>query len=190
MDAHQDILAVPGRRCVVRGNLIRLFHGLVDYRLFGRLSFRLRQVKGKKPGFAGRCAKNNIVRAEFPSAILEQSADPPRVRRPWSNFAARPRHRRALRKADHRTSAHPGRLVEWFAPGFGLVVGPSDELAPLLTPGFLGGIRAGRTDFAAKLDLNPKQAGYEDAFRQLRLFKQREMVRIAARGPGPLEQCR
>jgi glutamate-ammonia-ligase adenylyltransferase len=119
------------------------------------------------------------VRTGLPSKVLEECADPQRAKAAVELLRtsdAAP----ALRKL----SAEQARVLAALLSGSqaaleGLLAHP-DWLAPLLAPGFLS---HPRHEEGLRGEVEPwlKQEDYEAAFSRLRLFKQREMLRIAAR---------
>jgi glutamate-ammonia-ligase adenylyltransferase len=119
------------------------------------------------------------MRSDFPSAVLEQCADPQRARAALDQLRAS-----EAAGALRNLSTGQARILAALLSGSqsaleGLTAHP-DWLAPLLAPGSLTHPRR-EEGLRRELESCLRQADYETAFSRLRLFKQREMLRIAAR---------
>ena len=119
------------------------------------------------------------VRTGFPKEILEPCADPQRAAAALEQLRASD-----AAPAVRKLSGEQARILAALLSGsqFALesLLAHPDWLTPLLTPGFLD---HPRREVGLRREVEPwlKQEDDEAAFSRLRQFKQREMVRIAAR---------
>ncbi len=119
------------------------------------------------------------MKTSFPSKILEECADPQRAKVALESLRASDAAT-ALRKLSAEQARILAALLSGSQAALELLVAHPDWLAPLLAPGFLAHPR--RED-GLRREVEPwlKQADSEAAFSRLRQFKQREMLRVAAR---------
>jgi len=119
------------------------------------------------------------VRTGFPSNILEQCADPPRANAALEQLRAS-EAAAALRKLSAEQARILAALLSGSQAALECLLAHPDWLARLLVPGFL---THARHEEGLRREVEPwlKEADVEAAFSRLRQFKQREMLRIAAR---------
>ncbi len=120
-----------------------------------------------------------IVKSGFPRDVLEGCADPQRATAALeqlrgSDAAA------AVRKLSAEQARILAALLSGSQAALELLLAHPDWLGPLLEPGFL---THPRHEGGLRREVEPwlKEQDYETAFSSLRKFKQREMLRIAAR---------
>jgi [glutamine synthetase] adenylyltransferase / [glutamine synthetase]-adenylyl-L-tyrosine phosphorylase len=119
------------------------------------------------------------VRTGFPKDILEQCADPQRATAALEQLRASDAAP-ALRKLSPEQARILAALLSGSQSSLELLLAHPDWLKPLLAPDFL---THPRREDGLRREVEPwlKQEDDEAAFSQLRQFKQREMLRIAAR---------
>src|SRR5580658_8534425 len=119
------------------------------------------------------------MRADFPSVVLEQCADPQRAKAALNQLRAS-ETAAALRRLSTGQARILAALLSGSQSALEWLMAHPDWLGPLLAPGSLTHPRR-EEGLRRELESNLKQADFEDSFRRLRQFKQREMLRIAAR---------
>ncbi len=119
------------------------------------------------------------VRTGFPSEVLEACADPPRVKAALELLRAS-EAAAALRKLNAEQARIVAALLSGSQAALESLLGHPEWLAPLLEPGFLA---HPRREEGLRREVEPwlKETDTETAFSRVRQFKQREMLRIAAR---------
>jgi glutamate-ammonia-ligase adenylyltransferase len=120
-----------------------------------------------------------MMRSDFPIAVLDQCADPPRARAALEQLRASDAAA-AVRKLSTEQARILAALVSGSQSALELLTAHPDWLGPLLAPGFLTHPRR-EEGLRRELESGLAQEDCESAFRRLRQFKQREMLRIAAR---------
>jgi len=120
-----------------------------------------------------------MVRTGFPSNVLEECADPQRAKAALEQLRASDAAP-ALRKLSTEQARVLAALLSGSQAALEWLLAHPDWLAPLLAPGFLA---HPRRDAGLRREAEPwlKWADAEAAFSNLRQFKKREMLRIAAR---------
>jgi glutamate-ammonia-ligase adenylyltransferase len=126
------------------------------------------------------------VRTGFPSDLLQECADPQRAAAALEQLRASDAAP-AVRKLSAEQARILAALLSGSQAALESLLAHPDWLAPLLAPDFLA---HPRREEGLRREVEPwlKQEDDEAAFSRLRLFKQREMVRIAARDLARLGQ--
>jgi glutamate-ammonia-ligase adenylyltransferase len=119
------------------------------------------------------------VKTGYPSHVLEECADPQRAKAALEQLRASDAAP-ALRKLSTEQARILAALLSGSQVALEWLLAHPDWLAPLLTPGFLA---HPRREAGLRREVEPwlKLADAEAAFSNLRQFKKREMLRIAAR---------
>lgn len=125
------------------------------------------------------------MRTSFPSSVLEKCADPRRAEAALEQLRASPATT-ALRKLSTEQARVLAALLSGSQSALELLLAHPDWLAPMLAPGFLA---HPRHKGSLWLEAEPwlKEQDCDAAFSRLRQFKQREMLRIAARDLARLD---
>jgi [glutamine synthetase] adenylyltransferase / [glutamine synthetase]-adenylyl-L-tyrosine phosphorylase len=120
------------------------------------------------------------VRTGFPSHVLAECADPQRAAAALAQLRASDAAAAAVRKLSAEQARILAALLSGSQSALASLLAHPEWLAPLLAPGFLA---HPRREEGLRREIEPllKLADDEAAFSQLRRFKQREMLRIAAR---------
>jgi len=108
-----------------------------------------------------------MMRSDFPIAVLEQSADPPRARAALEQLRASDAAA-AVRRLSTEQARILAALVSGSQSALELLAAHPDWLGPLLAPGFLTHPRR-EEGLRHELESNLKQEDCEGAFRRLRL---------------------
>jgi glutamate-ammonia-ligase adenylyltransferase len=119
------------------------------------------------------------MRADFPSGVVEQCADPQRTKAALDQLRASDAAA-ALRKLSAEQARILAALLSGSQVALEWLMAHPDWLGPLLAPGFLTHPRR-EEGLRRELEASLRQQDCQTALSRLRQFKQREMLRIAAR---------
>jgi glutamate-ammonia-ligase adenylyltransferase len=125
------------------------------------------------------------MRSNFPSDVLEECADRQRAAAGLEQLRASSTGP-ALRKLSSEQARVLAALLSGSQAALELLLAHPEWLAPLLTPGYLAHAR-GQEGLRREVERDLQGQDYETALSRLRQFKQREMLRIAARDLARLD---